>query len=557
MKTTGYHPGMILLMLLLLLSGTVHADPQPSYTGTWEGKFMGDFRTTIQILSADNGLTGTIKMYSGPQLIQDDPITDIAVEGKQLTFQIPAKETSFIGEFDEEVTLLKGKFIFPDGSEHPLEVQKNSGEANGFGSGEALYSESRERRFSADALREDLQVLMKALEENHPRLYSYTSKEKMTAACEGILAEIDGSMSLEEYFRLIAPLVGLVGCSHTGIRYPAEYASLLAAQGGYFPLEVRCHQGCIYYMSAAVPPPSGISPGTEISRINGLPATEVIDRITELVPTEGFNPSAAYYQLNRDFQELYRILDPAELFEVEFKGPDGLRKEVLQACKLQEFGHEKLKDPGEVPVSFRLVDQGYTGILKVPAFEIRNMEAYMEELNRIFSQLQEEHTGKLILDLRGNPGGHPIFAAQLLSYLVDEDFTYFKRNPEATEFEPLYGPMHPDPLHFSGKLYVLVDGGCLSTTGHLISLIKYHTDALFIGEEPGSTFRCNDFSTQVILPHTGIEANIPRMTFETAVKGFQEGIPFPLDYPVQFSISDIVNGIDSMMVLGQELAVIL
>jgi hypothetical protein len=181
------------------------------------------------------------------------------------------------------------------------------------------------------------------------------------------------------------------------------------------------------------------------------------------------------------------------------------------------------------------------------------MEGYMAELTRIFSQLKSQSVGSLMLDLRGNPGGHPIFAAQLLSYLVDEDFTYFKRNPKATEFEPLYMPMHPDPNRFKGNLYVLVDGGCLSTTGHLISLIKYHTDARFIGEEPGSTFICNDYSIRVSLPHTGIEANIPRLTFETAVEGFQQGNPFPLDYPVQFSIADIVNGIDRCMVLGKEL----
>jgi hypothetical protein len=102
-------------------------------------------------------------------------------------------------------------------------------------------------------------------------------------------------------------------------------------------------------------------------------------------------------------------------------------------------------------------------------------------------------------------------------------------------------------------LYVLVDGGCLSTAGHLISLIKYHTPAMFIGEEPGSTFRCNDFSMQVTLPHTSLEANIPRMTFETAVEGFREGDPFPVDYPVSFTISDVVDGIDRSLELSKEM----
>jgi hypothetical protein len=358
-------------------------------------------------------------------------------------------------------------------------------------------------------------------------------------------------MGLEEYFRLIAPLVDMVRCSHTGIRYPSGYTGLLKEQGTYFPFEVSCNQGRIYYLSPAGHSPVEIEPGTEIAAINGLAAADIIDRISAFVPTEGTNASAEYYQLNQHFQELYRILDPADLFKVEFLTPQGNIAEQVQACRLEKLSGKELKDQGELPVTFRLTGDGSAAILRIPSFEIHDMEGYMAELTRIFVLLQSQRVGSLIADLRGNPGGHPIFAAQLLSYLVEEDFTYFRRNPDATEFEPLYLPMHPDPNHFNGKVYVLVDGGCLSTTGHLISLIKYHTDARFIGEEPGSTFICNDFSIQVSLPHTGIEVNIPRLTFETAVEGFQEGNPFPLDYPVQFSITDIVNGIDRGMVLGE------
>jgi hypothetical protein len=105
--------------------------------------------------------------------------------------------------------------------------------------------------------------------------------------------------------------------------------------------------------------------------------------------------------------------------------------------------------------------------------------------------------------------------------------------------------MQPNKNHFNGKILVLVNGSCLSTTGHLISLLEYHTGALFVGEEPGSTFMCNDFSIQVQLPHTGMEVNIPRTTFVTAVPGLEEGQAFPLDYQVQQSLKDIIEGVDT------------
>jgi hypothetical protein len=107
--------------------------------------------------------------------------------------------------------------------------------------------------------------------------------------------------------------------------------------------------------------------------------------------------------------------------------------------------------------------------------------------------------------------------------------------------------MQTNDLQFKGDIYVFVDGGCLSTTGHLISLLKYHTNAVFIGQAPGSTYRCNDFSVKETLPNTKIEVNIPRTTFETAVPDSFKSKPFSVDYTVNMSIEDYINGNDSYM----------
>ena len=56
---------------------------------------------------------------------------------------------------------------------------------------------------------------------------------------------------------------------------------------------------------------------------------------------------------------------------------------------------------------------------------------------------------------------------------------------------------------------------------------------------------------QFTLPNTGIEMNIPRTTFVTDVTGFNVGDTFPLDYRVQQSVKDQVDGIDSYMYLVQ------
>jgi hypothetical protein len=100
---------------------------------------------------------------------------------------------------------------------------------------------------------------------------------------------------------------------------------------------------------------------------------------------------------------------------------------------------------------------------------------------------------------------------------------------------------------FDGNCYVLINGGCLSTTGHLISLLKYHKKAVFIGEEPGSWFYCNDFSKQVKLPNTQIEVNIPQSTFQTAVSGYKVRDHFPIDHSVELTVDDMINDKDVYM----------
>ena len=214
----------------------------------------------------------------------------------------------------------------------------------------------------------------------------------------------------------------------------------------------------------------------------------------------------------------------------------------MQACKYSELRH---RDVPEMAYSFSMDTTTNSGILKVSSFGIMDMEAYFAFLDTTFLFMKQCGVPNLVVDLRGNQGGHPIFAAQLFSYLTDSDFTWFRRNQDVVEFEPLYNSMLANQNHFQGNIFVLVNGACLSTTGHLISQLKCHTGSLFIGEEPGSSFLCNDFSIQMQLPNSGIEVNIPRTTFVTAVTGFDEREPFHVDYQVSITVQDLLREGDS------------
>ncbi len=546
--------GLITLWVLCLLYQPVQAQTQDPYKGIWEGKFMKEFRTAILLdITEDARYAGKILMYSGENQIQNDEITKISIENLKLTFYIAAKETSFRGTFNEELTELSGNFIFPDNSEHPLVVKKVQKGDSAETTTMPPQEKQVRKKIPVEQLKSDFRLLIDKLKEYHPRLYSYTSEDTFNGEVSEILTSLNADLTLDEYYLEIAPLVASVKCSHTGIRLPAEYQTFIFENGNFFPLKVFVRDLKTYCIASPGDQGTDLEPGTELRSINNRPVKQIVEELLSLIPSEGNCMTSKYHELNRNFHSYFHLMDPSENFEIEFSSGGSTGSVQMKACSYDKLEHEIIGEPPVHPFSFHFENESGYGVLRVSSFGIRNMEEYFAFLDSTFLLLKSSGVTDLFVDLRDNQGGHPIFAAQLFSYLTDKEFTYFQRNPDVADFEPLYNNMQANQNHYNGNLFVLVNGACLSTTGHLISLIKYHTDAKFIGEEPGSSFYCNDFSTQLKLPNTGIEVNIPRTTFVTAVSGFDEKIPFSVDYEVDISVQDLLNNTDSYLLYLQAL----
>jgi len=544
MKKQFYIPKIGLIAYWALLPWCLSAQTQGSFTGTWEGNFMKDFKTVILLDCQDEkSYAGKIIMFSGETRIQDDELSSIIIERGSLSFYIAAKETAFKGTFNAENTELSGHFIFPDQSKHPLTVTRVLNSEASDATGTVTKGPDR-RLIPVDQLKSDVKHLVNKLKEYHPRLYSYTSESAFEGRVEDVMSELNRDMTVEQFYMRIAPIVESAKCSHTGIRLPGEYMQALSGACHFFPLRLYISDHRAFYLSAPGIPVD-IIPGCEITAINSTPVKEIIDQLLCIIPSEGNCITTKYQELNRDFPYYYYLLDQSDRYDIGFIASSETGNLQLDAVSYQET-----VDMVVAPIQsydFHMEgDPGY-GVLTLASFGIMDMEGYFTFLDSAFQLLGESGVQSLLLDLRGNTGGHPIFAAQLFSYLTNKDFTYFKRNPQVTDFEPLYNPMQPNRHHFDGDIYVLVNGTCQSTTGHLISLLKYHTSAIFIGEEPGSTFTCNDFSIQFRLPNTGLEVNVPRATFVTDVEGFSEKEPFPLDYRVEVSVEDVLSGNDNYM----------
>jgi len=160
----------------------------------------------------------------------------------------------------------------------------------------------------------------------------------------------------------------------------------------------------------------------------------------------------------------------------------------------------------------------------------------------------------LIIDIRGNAGGDPKLSSAFLVNLTQKEFQYFTKTKKGIDLYPnLVKVQKPGKNVFSGEVYVLIDGGCGSSTGHFLSLVKYHNWATIIGTETGSSFSCNDGSIKLTFPNTKCSFNLPTRTFATAVKGFQLGEPLKPDYETKYRLTDIINTNDPVMTFALNL----
>ena len=517
---------------------------QTNLIGKWEGIFMNEFNAQVNFsANKQNRIEGNIKMFAGENLIQDDKLDSIVLSKNQLIFYIPAKETSFKGSFNDQLTELSGDFVFPDGSKHEIEFSKRLDEKNSY----VEYKKLKEQQFNAEELNSDLAFLYTSLKNHHPQLYTYTSKDSMDVLVEKLKSEIDTPLTLEEFYVLAAKLTDAVNCSHTGVKLPPAYQKLANDFGDYFPLKLFFYSGKAFYISGVPEGNPVLSPGNEVISINDKSIHEIINQSFYYIPSEACNTTTKYNKLNKKFNTLFYLLDDSQRYNVRFKTGDSIKSITVPSSNLSDINIDYDTSDINKQVDFTYINIKHVGVLKVSSFAIPDMDHYFNELDRIFSDLKTNNIQNLIIDLRDNSGGHPIFAAQLLSYLTDREFIYFKRNEAVKEFEPLYNTMQPNKLNFVGNVYVFINGGSLSTTGHLISLLKYYTNAIFFGEEPGSTFRCNDFSVQVTLPKSGIVVNVPRTTFETSVSGFTLCEPFHLDYKINKNLTNIIDREDSYL----------
>ena len=400
--------------------------------------------------------------------------------------------------------------------------------------------------FGIQDLQNDFIELRRSLEETHCCLYEYTSKEVFDSLFEYQFKLIDKSMEYHEFFNIVKPLIVRVGCMHTGIWMPNEFWEL--GSDNLFPLQLRLIDGYAvvsgYYNDTAQVPIGSI-----LLEINSQPINEIINTLKNSHSSDAMNIQFQSAGFEKRFPMTYAsIYDFPEKYVVTYSLPGRKTKATVELipAKKEQVRAIVFKNFNHPPLILKLLKENNTAILKIPSFIFYDrVEYFTSFLDSSFSEIKNKKIKNLILDLRGNDGGDPFCAVPLLSYLEKEPVRYFAK--EYGRYAEFAKPIPLAENNFTGNLYTLIDKYCGSTNGHFCALLKYHKIGKLVGEEAGSTYKCNAKTKEVKLDNTKMLVYLPSETFSAAVEGMDKIKGVEPDYFIKQTYKDFLSGTDTVM----------
>ncbi len=457
-----------------------------------------------------------------------------------------------------------------------------------------------------EKLLQDFDLLAKCLKEAHTGLYWYSTEKQFDSIAVSQRKLIKDSLNNLEFYRIAAPLVAYSKEDHCDIHLDTITFKILKQKGRFFPLDVVYLNKSIYILNNPTP---GITiKGHELLEVNGVVIQKVYEKIFNTFAADGFIESSKYRYLDlHSFAiEYAKAIGQPESYSIKVKNTktNKIQQYNLAAVPLKKLSitTDTLYKDGVVkdydkPATLEFINSN-TAVLSINTFSNSDYEDsglnFKDFTRQSFTQIRNKNIGNLIIDIRENGGGTEGNEDYLFSFLTDKPYTKYKyveasafsysfykysdySSPEdikelETDLQKEHylaedgrilrkqGIQQPEPLQkqpYKGNIYILTSGWTYSGGAEFSSLMKEHTDAVFIGEEVGGGYIGNTSGYSIILtlPNTGISVDIPILKF---VLDVSPKVPFGRgvlpDYEISPTIDDFLKGKDTQMEFALNLA---
>lgn len=504
---------------------------------------------------SQNSATGTLKAeilssYTGKYALTRSWILEFSKNGNslQLIFPgqaplslIPKTETLFYVKGDEKAT-----FEFVSGIDGfvkkvILTQGKEVKEARKLGLNPHF---NVNQKFPVEQLKEDIAFTLRTLERYHPLLYDFVSKKGLHSYFDSLKSAIEKPMDEIEFRYLLMPAIAEIHDGHTSLGPSFQLQQVKPGLLQPFILYYEGKRAFVRYTSLP-----DLPIGTEVLSINGESVEKKINDLLKRATGDGFHQSAQYFRINQPLSwfdyEAPKWLN-VKSYKLSVVGSNK-KKKVVTVNAVSEDEFRRLMPPTRRQDELVLAKDSKTAILKYPFFDFRDITTRDSFLNATFDKLKAEKIRNLIIDLRGNGGGAPDNAASFLRYLMPRNFVY-ARKYAFPQLEYLSRPISPAINRFSGTVIFLIDGGCFSSTSHLLALAKSYALGKFVGETSSGSYIGTTDGEPHFLPNTDLSLNCPHGVFEAAViTAMKRDTGIVPDFTVKNTFKDLLEGKDRVL----------
>jgi hypothetical protein len=465
------------------------------------------------------------------------------------------------------------------------------------------------KKYAADILQKDYAIYEQILEEAHPGLYWYTTKDSMDRYFEWGRQQLKDSLTEPDFRKVLNYVTAKINCGHTSVRSSKSYSNYLdtARLGRLFPLSLKIWDDTAVVSANLHRRDTVLTRGVMINKINGRSIKEIVDTCFEFIPTDGYNTTHKFQSLsNRGyFGSLYTsIYGMYDSYNIEYTDSTGkVKNTTIRAYypTADTFSRASLRSTTPLPQPSRKErkerQRNSVRLLKIDsATHIAMMDlnsfgrgyGLKGFFRRSFKELRKDDVAHLIIDVRGNGGGSVTNSTQITRYIIHERFkvadslyaiakkkkysryikndflnrlfiTFFASRKQDGYYHFRYFEKHffkpKTKNHYDGQVYILTGGNSFSATSLFASSLVKQDNVTIVGEETGGGAYGNSawLIPDVTLPNTGVRFRLPlfRLVINKDAPKLGKGVQPEVE--AKPSIDAIKRGIDYKLEKAMEL----
>jgi len=463
------------------------------------------------------------------------------------------------------------------------------------------------KKYAPEQLKEDYRLFRDILQESHPSLYWYTTKDSLNCYFDHGFAQLSDSMTIPQFRTLLSYTISKINCGHTSTRYSKAYNEYLdTARIKLFPLSLKLWEDTMVVTANINRKDSILKRGVVIKSINGMTQPQLRDSLFNYMVTDGYSMTGKYQSLSSDFNfgSWYKnIFGLPETLNIHYLDSTGEEKEIITPVydpmndtprrkrpTVQHEVKESRKQRRKFMLSFFRNLQADTAANT--AFMTVNTFTRGYRLKRFFRQsfktIDENHIKNLVIDVRSNGGGDASNSTLLTRYLIDKKFKLAdslyavnRHSPHDRYIEKSFlyrmlmvfvtkkradGKYHfgyferhyfqpKKEHHFEGQAYILIGGNSFSATTLFAGSLKGQKNITLVGEETGGGYYGNTawMIPEVTLPNTRLRFRLPKFRLVVNKNLTKDGHGVMPDVLVLPTTAAIQKGIDFKAEKAKEL----